>query len=487
MTETITIPFLLTLNPTKAQEREFRGMLGAVRYSYNTTLAYVLNNWSENKDLPKEQQNYVDCSPFGLDKWMRANKDEIAPWNRNYSKYVFESGTRNAGNAFTNFRKSNSGTRKGKKVGLPKFKSRKNQNQVGVLFQNLKVENNKISLPFIKWVKFFENDKTILWLLNSGACLTQGTLKYQHNRWTFSINLKMSQELALKYYTGKYKLNLRNVKGKSVGGDVGLKTFLTLSDGSQILPPQTYKKTLAKLRRANKTLARRSKAGSKTEHVNPDTGEVTYTWSKRHDKAVLRARKVHAKIYNQRKNFTNTISKTLVMNYDIIGLEDLNVAGMVKNRHLSQSISDASWGDFTNQVDYKLARVGGTLVRTGRWEPTSKTCSECGTVKTKLSLSERTFNCEACGFIADRDLNAAINIHKLALKEIDTNNKELDLQVAGSIKARGIESSGKIWSSIYYETTLCKPSLTKEARSTDKVQDTQVLYARSAKTTTLLA
>jgi len=305
------------------------------------------------------------------------------------------------------------------KAGLPKFKSRKNQNQAGCLFASLKLNGNRIFIPRIGWVKFYESNKTIEWLLSQGARITQGTLKFQHARWTMSVNIKMSNELALKYYEGKYKLAQRKnkAKGKSVGGDVGLKTFLTLSDGTEFINPKTYSKQLGKLRRLNKQLARRSKEQSKIERINPITGEVTYTWSKRHGKTVKAVQKQHAKVYNQRNNYLHNVSKQLIMNYDIIGLENLNINGMVKNKHLSTSISDAAWGEFIRQVDYKLQRVGGTLVKTGRFQPSSKTCSNCGTVKTKLSLSERTFNCEKCEISLDRDLNAAINIHKLALQE----------------------------------------------------------------------
>ena len=96
--------------------------------------------------------------------------------------------------------------------------------------------------------------------------------------------------------------------------------------------------------------------------------------------------------------------------YSVVCVEDLNVAGMVKNHHLARSVSDAALGEFRRQLDYKTARSGAVLRVVGRWFPSSKTCSNCGTVKAKLSLSERTFNCDACGLSMDRDLNAAINI-----------------------------------------------------------------------------
>lgn len=476
---TVTIPFKLTLNPTAKQEETFRGVIGAVRFAYNATLAHVLENWELNKTLPKEEQSYISTHPFEIAKWMVSVKDDIAPWNREYSKYVFQAGAENAGNAFQNFLKARNGSRAGKS-GLPKYKSRKNQNQAGCLFANLKLDGNRVFIPKLGWVRFYESDKTILWLLSQGARLTQGTLKYQHAHWTMSVNIKMSNELALKYYEGKYHLAQRKAKvaNKSVGGDVGLKTFLTLSDGTEFLNPKTYAKQVTKLRRLNKQLARRSRTNSKVEHINLETGELTSVWSNRHNKAVKAVQKQHAKVYNQRNNFLHNVSKQLIMDYDTIGLEDLNIAGMIKNKHLSKSISDASWGEFIRQVDYKLKRVGGTFVKTGRFEPSSKTCSECGTVKTKLSLSERTFNCEKCGVNLDRDLNAAINIHKLALKEV---NKQLNLQVAGSIKARGAESTGSLVAVPESETTLRG----SEKSTMLKTQKSSKLG--SAKITTLLA
>ena len=100
----------------------------------------------------------------------------------------------------------------------------------------------------------------------------------------------------------------------------------------------------------------------------------------------------------------------IASNYSVVCIEDLNVAGMMKNRHLARSVGDAALGEFRRQLEYKTARTGAVLCVVDRWFPSSKTCSNCGVVKAKLSLSERTFNCDACGLSIDRDLNAAINI-----------------------------------------------------------------------------
>jgi putative transposase len=486
MAETVTIPFLLTLNPTTQQEQTFKGILGGVRFAYNTTLAYVLKNWEANKDLPKEEQSYVSTHPYELAKWMVSVKDEIAPWNREYSKYVFQAGAENAGHAFQNFIKSRSGKIKSK-AGLPRFKSRKNQNQVGCLFANVKLDGNKVFIPKVGWVKFYESNKTIIWLLSQGARLTQGTLKYQHARWTMSVNVKMSSELALKYFNGKYKTVQRKknkVKGKTIGGDVGLKTFLTLSNNTTVENPRVYEKEMLKLRKLNKQLARRSRTASKTETVNETTGEITNPWSKRHEKTVVKLQKQHARLYNVRNNFLHNVSKQLIMNNDIIGLENLNIKGMIKNKHLSKQISDASWGEFIRQVEYKLERVGGTLVKTGRFMPSSKTCSNCGEVKTKLYLSERTFNCDKCGLSIDRDYNAALNIHAYTVQEART----LNLQVAGRLKARGVGSTGKKQEAtqVDCETTLLGSEKQEETTSSRNAYKHSIT-GNGVKTTTLLA
>lgn len=168
MPEAVTIPFLLTLNPTAQQEQSFKGALGAVRFAYNVTLAHALENWEANKELPKEERSYNSIHPYDLAKWLANVKDSIAPWNRQHSKYVFESAAQNVGKAFQNFIKSNNGLYDGK-YNKPKFKSIKDSNSYGCMFGNLKIENNYIYIPKIGWTKFYESNKTILWLLSQGG------------------------------------------------------------------------------------------------------------------------------------------------------------------------------------------------------------------------------------------------------------------------------------------------------------------------------
>ena len=119
--------------------------------------------------------------------------------------------------------------------------------------------------------------------------------------------------------------------------------------------------------------------------------------------------------------------------YSVVCVEDLNVAGMVKNHHLARSLSDASLGEFRRQLEYKAARTGAALRVVDRWYPSSKTCSNCGVVKAKLSLSERTFNCDACGLSTDRDLNASINIRVAGSAPETLNARGEDVRRTGLV------------------------------------------------------
>jgi putative transposase len=185
--------------------------------------------------------------------------------------------------------------------------------------------------------------------------------------------------------------------------DVGLNTFVTTSGGEKIdgiSPFRESEKRLAVLQRR----ASRKQKGSQN-------------WKKAMRKVAL----CHEKIANQRRDFQHKLSRSLVDEYDLIAVEDLNVRGMVKNHHLAKSISDAAWSEFFRQLEYKAAWAGKTFVKIDRWEPTSKTCSSCGFKNGDMPLSVREWDCPKCGAHHDRDINAAINIKAAGLNLLHTN------------------------------------------------------------------
>jgi len=180
--------------------------------------------------------------------------------------------------------------------------------------------------------------------------------------------------------------------------DLGVKTLATLSDGTMFPNPRNYVRAQQKLRRAQQTLSRRDR--------DSNGGRGSTRWNK----ALKRVQAVHAHVAYQRADTIGKITAWLARNYTDISIEDLNVQGMSSNSRLAKHVLDAGFSEFRRQLEYKTARSGARLHVIDRWYPSSKACSSCGVVKAKLSLSERVFHCDTCGFEIDRDLNAAINL-----------------------------------------------------------------------------
>ena len=192
-------------------------------------------------------------------------------------------------------------------------------------------------------------------------------------------------------------------QGGTVGIDLGIKTLATLSDGTVIENPRCLAASERRLKRAQKALSRKTMG------------------SKRRAKARAKVARIHAHVANQRQDAMHKATTWLASTFSEICIEDLHVAGMVKNHRLAKAVSDAAFAEFRRQLEYKTARTGARLHIVDRWYPSSKTCSRCGSVKAKLSLSERVYRCDACGLSIDRDLNAAINI-KVAGSAPETQN-----------------------------------------------------------------
>ena len=182
-------------------------------------------------------------------------------------------------------------------------------------------------------------------------------------------------------------------RGGAVGVDLGVKNLATLSDGTVIPNPRALGARLKALRKAQQAMSRKVKGCARRE------------------RAKERVARLHARVADVRADAIHKATAMIASKYSVVCVEDLNVAGMMKNHHLARSLSDASLGEFRRQLEYKAARTGAALRVVDRWYPSSKTCSNCGVVKAKLSLSERVFDCDACGLSMDRDVNAAININ----------------------------------------------------------------------------
>jgi putative transposase len=192
--------------------------------------------------------------------------------------------------------------------------------------------------------------------------------------------------------------------GPVVGIDLGIKHLATLSDGEVIPNPRHLKRRLKKLKRLQRMVSRRQKGG------------------KNRKKAVRKLARLHRQIKNQRSNTLHQVTTKLAKTKSVLVIEDLNVSGMLKNHHLAQAIGDVGFYEFKRQLLYKARWYGSRVILADQWEPSSKRCSGCGWLDADLTLSDRTFHCEQCGLVLDRDLNAAINLEKLAGSSSDSEN-----------------------------------------------------------------
>ena len=216
----------------------------------------------------------------------------------------------------------------------------------------------------------------------NGAKVLRMTISQRAGRWYASLTVERDDT----------SVTRKAPRGGAVGVDLGVKALATLSDGTVVENPRYLRKSERKLKKAQQALSRKTKG------------------SNRRAKAKATVARIHARVTNQRLDAMHKLTTRLAETFSDVSIEDLHVAGMVKNHHLAKHIADASFGEFRRQLEYKTTRSGARLHVVDRWYRSSKTCSGCGSVKAKLSLAERTYRCDSCGLTMDRDLNAAINI-----------------------------------------------------------------------------
>ncbi|MHA6804806.1 RNA-guided endonuclease TnpB family protein [Salinifilum ghardaiensis] len=219
--------------------------------------------------------------------------------------------------------------------------------------------------------------------------IRSATVTFQRGRWHVSFSVAVTKQEPAPASTGG-----------TVGVDLGVTSLAVLSTGEQVPNPKHLQRRQRKLRRLQRRMSRRTGPDRRTGK------KVSHRWRKTRDQVS----RLHTQVSNARRDGLHQLSTRLVDECATIVVEDLNVAGMTRNRRLARHIADAGWGELRRQLDYKTTWHGRELVTADRFSPSSKTCHDCGAVKAKLRLSERTFTCEHCGYTADRDLNAARNL-----------------------------------------------------------------------------
>ena len=351
----------IALDPNVAQRIYFAQAAGTARFAYNWALA----EWKRQYKAG-EKPNDV-----GLRRQLNAIKRAQFPWMFDVTKCAVQEAIIDLGTAFRAFFE--------KRGRYPRFKRKNDQpsfcaaNEVGTF----RTDGKRIKLPVIGWVRMREE-------VRFSGPLKRVTVSRDGDRWFASIMVETDDV--------KPVVQPEPV----VGVDLGVTTLATLSTGETIEGPKSHTAALKRLRRANKALACKRRFSA--------------NWRKQKS----RLARIHARITNVRRDATHKLTTRLANTYKTIGIEDLNVKGMASNRHLSRAVMDGGFFEFRRQLAYKTRFYGSRLVVANRWYPSSKTCSCCGVIKETLALSQRIFHCDDCGFEAPRDLNAALNLARLA-------------------------------------------------------------------------
>lgn len=374
---------------------------GAARYAYNWGLK-----------IKQERYKTTGKSPSAIDLHRELNtlKKTDLPWMYKISKAAPQEALRNLDSAFSHFFRRCQLKKAGKlrgKIGYPRFKSKKRGLGSFRFTEDIKVTSNTIRLPRLGWLRLKERD----YLPICGVKILSATVSEHMGRWYVSMLVEQEQNIPVN-------------TGPIVGVDLGVKVLATCSDGTAIPNPQHLKRCLKKIKRFQRAVSRKQKGSANRK------------------KAARRLGRLHRKVASQRANTLHQVTSTLTKTKSVIVIEDLGVSGMLKNHHLAQAITDVGFYEFRRQLLYKAKWYGSRVLLASRWEPSSKTCSTpgCGWVHEHLTLKDRVFRCERCGLVIDRDLNAALNLERLAASSADTLNACGD-ERSGTIRKNRVKRS----------------------------------------------
>jgi putative transposase len=348
------------LYPTKEQEVLFAKTFGCVRFVFNKMLAERKEQYEQFKDDKEALNNLTFPTPAKYKKEFE--------WLKEVDSLALANAQMNLQKAYKNFFSNN--------AKFPKFKSRKAKQSytTNVVNGNIALLDGYIKLPKLKKVKI-KKHREIPATHKIKSCTISKT---KTGKYYVSVLTEYEKEIT--------KIEVKNV----VGLDFAMNGLFVDSEGEKANYPKYYRQTEEKLAKEQRVLSRRKKD------------------SKRWNKQRIKVAKLHEKVANQRRNFLHHQSKKLTNTYDAVIIEDLNMQNMSRSLKFGKSVADNGWGMFTTFLQYKLKEQGKQLLKIDKWFPSTKMCSNCGTVK-EIALSERTYQC-SCGYTGCRDHNSAINI-----------------------------------------------------------------------------
>ena len=379
--------FKTEINPTEEQKVKIRKTIGTCRYIYNFYLAH-------NKELHDNGEKFMSGKSFSVwlnNEYLPKKPDKL--WIKEASSKSVKRSIENGCVAFTRFFKHQSA--------FPNFK-RKGKSDVKMYFvknnpKDCQCERHRINIPSLGWVRMKE--KGYFPTTKDGYVIKSGHVSIKADRYYVSVLIEIPND------------RIANNSNEGIGIDLGLKDFAIVSNG------KTYKNInkSARLKKLEKQLIKEQRSLSR-KYENLKKGESTQKTNIQ--KQRLKVQKLHHRIDNIRTDYINkTIAEIVKTKPSYITIEDLNISGMMKNKHLSKAVASQKFYEFRIKLQAKCKENGIELRVVDRWFPSSKTCHCCGAVKKDLKLSDRIFKC-SCGYVEDRDFNAALNLRDAMTYEV---------------------------------------------------------------------
>lgn len=372
----------IALDPNNAQATYFARAAGVARFAYNWALA----EWGRQYEASKHNPAAPKPSQAALRRQLNAIKGAQFPWMLEVTKNAPQMAIMQLGQAFQNFFAG--------RAKYPQFRKKGVHDRFTLTNDQLAVDGSRIRIPNLGWVRMRET-------LRFTGKIMSATVSRVADRWFVSLTVDTPDTSHLPPAENQ----------GAVGVDLGVSALATLSTGETISGPKAHKVLLGRVQRLSRSLSRKQKGSCNRK------------------KAQRKLARLHARIANIRSNALHTLTTDLTRRFHTLGIEDLNVRGMLKNRCLARSIADMSFFEFRRQLAYKAAIRGGRVVVADRWFASSKTCSACGHTLETLPLSVREWACPVCEVRHDRDVNAAINLKNMA--------------VSSTVSACGEEGAGR--------------------------------------------
>ena len=360
------VAHLIRLAPNNVQRTYLARAAGVARFAYN----WALTEWGLQYAAFKVDPALKQPNEAALRRQLNSIKRAQFPWMLDVTKCAPQIAIMQLGHAFENFF--------ARRARYPTFRRKGIDDRFAISNDQFEVDGRRIRIPKLGWVRMRE-------ALRFSGRIVSASLSRKADHWYVSITVDCPDT----------SLSPAENQGV-VGVDLGITHLATLSTGETVDGPKALRRMLGRVRRLSRALARKVRGSSNRA------------------KAKLTLARLHERVASIRRDGLHQLTTNLTQRFHTIGIEDLNVSGMLRNHRLARAIADMGFGELRRQLEYKAARCGSRIVVVDRWYPSSKTCACCGHVLDALALGERRWTCPGCGVSHDRDVNAAVNLKHIA-------------------------------------------------------------------------